>query len=590
MTRLSAMAVMSVLSLALGAAVLGACARSQSDAIVTEKGPVFANDAAEEPTSDCPLRCSLDLTSVVRSCDGKVVEQCPSDLACGATGCEAPCDAMASAQSSLGCEFFTQPPQTTIGAGSCYAAYVINAWHEPITIDVALGDKHLDLSNSVFRFKAGSADLEPVSGPVQPNDAVVVFLSDAHGVYHPEAYTTCPGGTKPAIEEWTAPETSGTGQSFRLTTSAPAAVSTIYPFGGADSYFPTATLLLPTASWGLQHVLVEPWQRSLRANGTVATPGVQIVAKEDGTEVTVRPVKDIQPTALVKGALAGESTTYTLGKGEFLQFAQGDELSGSLVTSNKPIATFGEHACMDIPSEMAACDVEQKQIPAFEQWGQEYAAVRYRGRTSKSESIPYRMIAGIDGTQLSYDPVAPAGAPTSLAAGEIVTFWTDSPFVVRSQDVDHPIYLTANMTGGGNTGLNWRGDPESVNVVPTGQYLTAYTFYADPTYDETSLVVIRAKNEAGTFEDVTLECAGGPLTDWQPLGNAGRFEYRLVDLIRAGGPGEAFPGGTCTKGLHRMNSNGPFTATIWGWGETASYAYPGGMAQRTLVTTKLVVN
>ena len=36
-----------------------------------------------------------------------------------------------------------------------------------------------------------------------------------------------------------------------------------------------------------------------------------------------------------------------------------------------------------------------------------------------------------------------------------------------------------------------------------------------------------------------------------------------------------------------MKSDGPFTATLWGWGMTASYAYPGGMAHRKLVTTPL---
>ncbi|AKU95333.1 hypothetical protein AKJ09_01997 [Labilithrix luteola] len=589
MTRITQISAAAFVSSALVVSALGACARSPSDGLPPDQGFDFTSDAAPEDAG-CPLRCSLDLGSVVRSCDGTLVEQCPPELACGTTGCVAPCEAMANAQSSLGCEFYAQPPQTTIGAGSCYAAYVINAWHEPITLDLALGDRTLDLSNSVFRFKTGSAELEAVSGPIQPNDAVVVFLSDAHRVLNAEGYTACPDGAKPAIEEWTAPMATGMGKSFRITTSGPAAVSTIYPFGGAKSYFPTATLLLPSASWGTQHILVEPWQRSLRIDGSLAVPGVQIVAREDATEVTIRPVKDIQPSTGIAGAPAGQSTVYKLGKGEFLQLAQSDEISGSLVTSNKPIATFGEHACMDIPVGVAACDVEQKQIPAFDQWGQEYAAVRYRGRTSKTESIPYRIVAGIDGTKLSYDPAPPAGAPTTMAAGEVTTFWTDSPFVVRSQDVDHPIYLAAYMTGGGNPGLNRSGDPEAVNVVPTGQYMNAYSFYADPTYEETSLVVIRAKSEAGVFEDVTLECAGGPLTDWQPLGTAGKFEYRLVDLIRAGGAGETFPGGTCTKGLHRMNSKGPFTATIWGWGVTASYAYPGGMAQRTLVKTRLVVN
>ena len=36
-----------------------------------------------------------------------------------------------------------------------------------------------------------------------------------------------------------------------------------------------------------------------------------------------------------------------------------------------------------------------------------------------------------------------------------------------------------------------------------------------------------------------------------------------------------------------MQSDGTFTATIWGWDFYASYAYPGGQAQRKLVASPL---
>jgi hypothetical protein len=242
---------------------------------------------------------------------------------------------------------------------------------------------------------------------------------------------------------------------------------------------------------------------------------------------------------------------------------------------------------MFIPADVAACDTAQQQLPAFEQWGSEYVAVRYRGRSGDTESSPYRIVAAVDGTELTYDPAPPPGAPTRMNAKEVVTFFTGAPFVVRSQDVEHPFYLGAYMTGGSNPGMTGNGDPEFVNVVPAGQYLSAYTFYADPTYVETSLVVVRQKS-AGRFEDVDLDCAGR-LEGWTPIGNEGAFEYRRVDLARGGGPGETFASGTCTLGLHRMTSQGPFTATLWGWSTYASYGYPGGMAQRRLVEGSLII-
>jgi len=78
--------------------------------------------------------------------------------------------------------------------------------------------------------------------------------------------------------------------------------------------------------------------------------------------------------------------------------------------------------------------------------------------------------------------------------------------VVRTQDADHPIYLAAYMTGNGggyfgSPSFAGHGDPEFVNVVPTGQWLNSYSFYADPTDEETSLVIVRQKHQ-GKFEDV----------------------------------------------------------------------------------------
>ena len=205
--------------------------------------------------------------------------------------------------------------------------------------------------------------------------------------------------------------------------------------------------------------------------------------------------------------------------------------------------------------------------------------------------MPYRIVAARDGTQLDYDPVVPPGAPITLSAGEVVTFWsgTGDAFVVRTQDADHPIYLAAYMTGGcpsdgsdylGSRHYHCKGDPEFVNVVPAAQYLSSYSFYADPTYEESSLVLVRRKN-GDRFDDVSLECAGD-LTDWKPVGTRGQYEFTRVDLIRKFGPGEEFDGGVCQSGLQRMKSQGPFTATVWGWGQAASYAYPGGMALRKL--------
>src|ERR1043166_3714255 len=54
---------------------------------------------------------------------------------------------------------------------------------------------------------------------------------------------------------------------------------------------------------------------------------------------------------------------------------------------------------------------------------------------------------GLDGTQLTCEPAQPAGAPSTLALGQIVQFEAPGPFTVASQDDMHPFYMSAHMTG-----------------------------------------------------------------------------------------------------------------------------------------------
>lgn len=595
-----------ILGAGLVAACIVACSSDPNTKFEEQQAPTFEPDASVSAAdaadaADCPVQCSLDGRSIVRTCTGEVVQTCPDDLACGAGTCQAPCDAAAADRSSNGCEFYLQPPLFTKQYGqSCYAAYVVNTSVQPVELALEFQGTPLDISKSTFSTLPGDATLISHTGPIAPGESVILFVSDraANG---PTAsnLSPCPSGVVPARLGDVLPAGTGIGASFHLTTNVPVSLAAIYPFGGAASFVPSATLLLPVATWGQQHLIVNAWERiTYQPAFSGAGPSAHIVASEDGTDVTIQPTHAIQDGNGVIGTGAQVPVTYRLDKGQVLQLDQAEELTGSVVMSSKPTSVFGGHECMFIPSARSACDTALQQLPPFEQWGSEYVGAGYRPRLGdESEPMPYRIVAARDGTQLDYDPAAPPGAPLTLSAGEAVTFWasTGQPFVVRTQDVDHPIYLAAFMAGSGQArnGQDFlgprdfagNGDPEFVNVIPTGQYLSSYSFFADPTYEETSLVIVRSKT-GGRFEEVWLDCAGN-LDGFQPVGTRGDYEWLRVDLARGGKPVLRPDGKTCQNGLQRMKSNGAFTATLWGWAQYASYAYPGGMALRKLVKTPL---
>ncbi|MDF2695651.1 MAG: hypothetical protein K0S65_4034, partial [Labilithrix sp.] len=433
----------------------GIAACSNRDGGFAEPKGVFDPDSGV-PTGDCLFQCSLDGRSVIRSCTGEIVETCSAELACGAGLCQEPCAAAAADHSSNGCAFYFQPARFTKSLNQgCFVAYVVNTSTQPIDIALELEGQSLDISKSLYRATSGDPTWVPHVGPLAVGESAVLFISD----HAPEAQlpwpdedSPCPDGVVPVTYADTLPEGTGIGTSFHLTTSSPVNLSTMYPFGGARAWTSTATLLLPVATWGTQHIIVNAWEAPQYLPGP-GGPAAQIVASEDDTEITIRPTRAIQDGADVVGTAALVPATYHLGKGQLLQIDQAEELSGSIVTSNKPTSVFGGHEAMNLPSTRQARDFALQQLPPYEQWGSEYVAVGYRPRLGdEHEPMPYRIVAARDGTQLDYDPAVPPGAPLTMSAGEVATFWgaTGDAFVVRTQDVDHPIYVAAYMTSAGD--------------------------------------------------------------------------------------------------------------------------------------------
>ena len=540
---------------------------------------------------DAVTTCSSDLRQVLDG-SGKVLATCPDDQGCAAGKCVPACEAAHVNKSTVGCDYYVAPPDVLeAGRGGCFAAFVVNTWGTPVKIAVERDGQALDVAG-MARIPSGSGQsityTPLVNDEIPPGEVAIVFLS-RYGT----SVTSCPAGVTPGFTS-TLASVSGTGrgEAFHLTTTAPVAAYDIYPYGGGSSAVTSATLLIPTSAWDVNYLGVNAFRKSQLV--PYAQPFLQIVAQEDGTQVTLLPSAAIAGGAGVDAAPAQQSVSYTLDRGQLLQFTQNEELSGSAIEANKPIGVFGGATCLSIDVDMFACDSAHQQLPPVRALGSRYAAVRYRNRhDGVEESTPWRLVGAVDGTTLTYEPSIPDGAPTSLAFGQVAEFWTSSPFVVKSQDADHPFYMSGHMTGAemvAGSGGGYRGDPEFVNVIPAEQYLSSYVFFTDPTYPETNLVVVRRK-EGGSFSDVTLDCAGA-LSGWEPLGSSGDLEFTRVDLVR----GNFEKQGTCDNGRHEMKSDAPFGLTVWGWGspateafhsEAVSYAYPAGYSVKPV--NKVVV-
>jgi len=569
----------SLLCLSIALAACGPSTRGGDQPGTGDSGTSTGDDGGG-PGSQCSgFQCSADLHDVV-DCDGNVLSTCPDSMGCAAGTCTDACSAAASDKSSLGCDYYAVNPDSYFTTnGSCFAAYIANTWTAPITINVERDGQQMPI-DGFARVPTGqgqSITYAPLmGGMLMPNQVAILFLAAHQGLLS----TACPTGiTAGYTTADAAVHGTALGEAFHITTSAPVVAYDIFPYGGGTSAVTSATLLLPTSAWDTNYVAVDAYKQSMIAG----QPFVEIVAQEDFTHIMIRPIAPIIAGTGIPAAPAGTTTTYTLAKGQMMQVTQNAELSGSPITSDKPIGVWGGASCMNIPIDVAACDAAHQQIPPVRAMGSRYAAVRYRNRwPGTEESVPWRLVGGVNGTTLTYTPSTPAGAPTTLDLGQVLEFNAPGPFTVASQDSDHPFYMSAHMTGCevlNPDGSDCRGDPEFVNIVPPDQYLAAYTFFTDPTYPETDLVLTREKKN-GAFADVNLDCVG-TVTGWAPIDASDTIEFTRVDLVTGNFGSVA----GCNNGLHTAKSSQPFGLVVWGWGSAAtglfstqavSYAYPAG--------------
>lgn len=572
-------------------AILLGCARSP-DGDTHVAPPDHFGDASAEPKPPLadpgalPIAtpgqkgcgCTADYRALT-DCSGQGIARCVGLEGCDAEAftCQNACDGTKKNKQSVGCEYFpTQMEVYYVGDSRvplCFAAIVANTWHAPAHILVDRQGAQLDVGRFAgIPVGAGPAlKYQPYStrDGLAPGEAAVLFLAG-----DPKSSAPCP--LPPAYDHAVGIYGgSGKGESFHITTDVPVVAYQVAPYGGGRAAVTGASLLLPTSAWGDNFIGLDAVGMPTGVSANPNNPSMNIIATEPDTKVTFVPVVDVAPNGGLPGGKANTVVEFTLGKGQYAQLSQGLELTGSVFKANKPIGLMAGNACANIPGDKGFCDHMEQMIPPISAWGDEYVAVPPDARGH--ESFMWRVIGAVDGTTLAWSN--DIGGPKTIGRGQVHEIWTREPFVVRSQDKQHPILVAGYMPGSQSTGIEGAGDPDFVISVAPEQYMSSYVFVADPTYPKNQLVIIRSANGKNN-RDIELDCAG-KLAGWRSVG---AYEWTRVDLT--GGNFE--PVGKCSSGRHQISSRSPFGVWVWGWGSIAngtrdvSYGYPAGMNVRPI--------
>jgi hypothetical protein len=511
----------------------------------------------------------------VIDCNGNAT-QCAGDQACSGGTCMNACQAAEANHSSVGCDYYAVDMDAASGPplDACFTIFVANTSRDNVKMTVEWGASQLNLA-TFAKLPTGSgqsltyAPYDPNVG-LPPGKVAIIFAA-----YAPAG--VLPGNVKCPVPAaiGTDAQISGTGKgtAFHIKTDLPVVAYQMLPYGGGAAAATGASLLLPTSAWGTNYLAVTAYD----AGGMPPPisvpmgPSFNIVAMEDNTNVTIRPKSALSAGGGLPAGAANAPYMLTLDKGQYAQFTQLLQLSGSPITADKPIGVFGGHQIMSI--DRCCGDHGEQMLAPVKALGDEYVAAPHPDRRPNSEPRVFRIFGAVEGTQLTYDP--PNAGPPTVTLGEWVEIRTATPFSVKSQDNAHPFAMFTYMTGAGEQGEGGEGDADFVRLVPPKQYQSHYVFFTDPSYPFTQLTVVRTKKD-DAFKPVFLKCQAQPIAGWTPVGS-GETEIAFVKLVDAWNPQNG-----CNNGVQQMDSEAPFGVWVWGWGSEStqtgwvSYGYPAG--------------
>jgi hypothetical protein len=345
---------------------------------------------------------------------------------------------------------------------------------------------------------------------------------------------------------------------------------------GCCSWSNDASLLLPTTA------MTGNYRVTGHGGWGAANMGayMALTATRDGTTVSIHVSSGGQIIAGsgIAATSAGGTLTLSMNAGDVAELfgapTDGSDLSGSLVTANRPIQVITGMQCLDVPSNAAYCDhVEESNYPV-ETHGKDYVVAQPlapRGTSPVGQDV--RIYGDVDGTKLTYDPPV-SGCPTAIDAGQSV----DCGIVHEDFEVkgDHPfsvaVFTQSATVVDPNAPIppfNYWGDPDQSLPTAVEQYRSQYVFLTPPDYFA-NYVVVTAPQGASIVVD------GTPLTGTASA-SVGDFAIWRAQLgLQPQGQG----------GAHVLTASKPVGIQVMGYGLFTSYQYPGGLDLAQIAPTQ----
>lgn len=315
-----------------------------------------------------------------------------------------------------------------------------------------------------------------------------------------------------------------------------------------------AYLAYPVSSLGEDYIIIS--YRNIAAPNFNNNTMFAVVATTNNTNVT------ITPSVSTGTRVAGIPYQIVLNQGEVYQLRNTDlstaDLTGTLISSDKPIGVFGGHSCANVPFNVGTCDILISMLPPVTTWGKNFFTVPFKSRLNGDT---FRFLAGNNNTTVFVNGINVA----ELDRGEFHEMILTGASIITSTE---PI-LVAQYAHGTNFDFQL-GDPSIMLIPPFEQFLGSYTVTTPGVGFQLNFANVVAPNSA--IGSISLDGVIIPTGQFTSIAGSD-FSAAQVDLL---------------PGSHHFNGNLPFGVFMYGFSPAVSYGYQGGQSFSPIATVTSV--
>lgn len=328
-----------------------------------------------------------------------------------------------------------------------------------------------------------------------------------------------------------------------------------------------ACLVYPVRSLG-KNYYVFSYESHLRAGRMARTPSqFLIVATEDSTKIKITPsAPTFRFGKKEQNIVMNTGDTYLVQADIIKDYPANEvlDLTGTRVVSDKPIAVFGGHQRANIPYTInSSRDYLLSQMIPLEAWGRDVFVVPFADPSSIDNNTYdlTKITVSYDDTQIF---IAGQYFRTMNRGENIVLPIKEPMYITGDKPIRASIYKRSTTVDNSSNTTRFTSDPFMVLYPPKKQFLKDYNFLNVDLAEYQSHfvnIVIPATN----INNIILD--GKQLVGvFKPIPGS-EFAYASISV---------------TAGAHQISADTAFGICVYGYGQTNSYGYVGGMALRLL--------